>query len=127
MGYYEDYGKPAEQALEAIRRQQREEAASNYDGGKLRYDLLPADALEELVKVYTAGAEKYTDRNWEKGMAWTRAFGSLQRHAWAWMRGEDLDAESGIHHMAHAAFRCLQLLAYAKRGVGGDDRPGGGE
>ena len=106
--------------------QQRNEAADNYDGGKLRYDLLPADALEELVRVYTTGAEKYAERNWEKGMAWCRAFGSLMRHAWAWMRGEDLDPETGIHHMAHAAFRCLQLVSYAKRGVGEDDRPIGG-
>jgi hypothetical protein len=108
-----------------MNQQQRDDPADNYDGGKLRYDLLPADALEELVKVYTSGADKYHDRNWEKGMAWSRAFGSLQRHTWAWMRGEDIDPESGIHHMAHAAFRCLQLLAYAKRGVGEDDRPGG--
>jgi hypothetical protein len=65
--------------------QQRNEPADNYDAGKLRYDLLPPDALEELVRVYTVGAEKYAERNWEKGMAWCRAFGSLMRHAWAWM------------------------------------------
>jgi hypothetical protein len=138
MGLPEDYGHVPPNFARTLRdtdverdveylQQQRNEAALNYDGGKLRYDLIPADALDELAKVYTAGAEKYADRNWEAGMSWSRAFGSLMRHAWAWMRGEDIDSESGLPHMAHAAFRCLQLLAYAKRGVGGDDRPGGGE
>lgn len=103
--------------------QQKDEPAHNYDSGKLRYDLLPPDGLEELAKVYTDGPIKYAERNWEKGMSWSRAFGSLLRHAWAWMSGEDIDPESGHHHMAHAAFRCLQLVAYSKRGVGEDDRP----
>uniref|UniRef100_UPI001E4FF338 dATP/dGTP diphosphohydrolase domain-containing protein n=1 Tax=Acetomicrobium sp. S15 = DSM 107314 TaxID=2529858 RepID=UPI001E4FF338 len=39
----------------------------------LRYDLIPSDALRELAKVYTVGAEKYGERNWEKGMSWGRA------------------------------------------------------
>jgi len=102
---------------------QRQEAALNYDGGKARYDLIPADALEEIAKVYTMGAEKYADRNWEAGMSWSRAFGSLMRHAWAWMAGEDYDKESGIHHMSHAAFRCLQIISYQFRQIGTDDRP----
>ena len=44
--------------------------AMRFNAGKLRYDLLPADALERLVGVYTIGAEKYDDRNWEKGFPW---------------------------------------------------------
>jgi len=103
--------------------QQRNEAALNYDNGKARWDLVPADAIDEIVKVFTWGATKYADRNWEAGMSWGRAFGSLLRHVWAWMAGEDYDPESGLHHMGHAAFRCMQIITYHYRRIGTDDRP----
>lgn len=103
--------------------QQKVENALNYDGGKPRWDLLPYDALEEVVKVYTMGAEKYAPRNWEAGMSYSRSFGSLMRHITAFWNGEDLDQESGYHHLGHAVFRCLQLIAFTQRGVGTDDRP----
>ena len=45
--------------------------ADHHDSGKLRYDLIPVDALEAIVEVLTWGADnKYKDRNWEKGTAW---------------------------------------------------------
>lgn len=94
-----------------------------FDKGKLRYDLLAPDSLEELVKVYTKGAEKYADRNWEKGMDWHRVFGSLMRHAWKFWRGEDYDEETGCHHMAMVAWNALALCSYSLRKVGLDDRP----
>jgi hypothetical protein len=39
---------------------------TKYDGGKLRYDLIDAYALEQLAAVYTFGAKKYEDDNWRK-------------------------------------------------------------
>lgn len=114
-------------AEQARRQQQQEEPAANYDAGKTRFSLFPADALLETAKVYTMGAQKYEARNWERGMSWSRAFDSLQRHLWAWWDGESFDPESGLPHLAHVTFRALQLLAYTLRGVGTDDRPGGGE
>ena len=32
-----------------------------------RYDLIPAIPLDELARVYGRGAEKYLERNWERG------------------------------------------------------------
>ena len=107
----------------AAQMQRANEAALRYDAGKLRYDLIPADALEALAVVYTRGAAKYADRNWEKGMSYSRCFGSLMRHIWAFWRGEQWDGETGCHHMAMAAWNCFALLAYSTRGVGTDDRP----
>ena len=97
--------------------------ARKFDGDKLRFDLLPADALKELVSIYTYGAKKYADRNWEKGLDWSRPFAALQRHLWAYWGGENIDPESGLPHLAHAAWGCLALLEYARIHPGGDDRP----
>ncbi len=113
-----------EEFLDAVAKSQtKEEAALRYDVGKLRYDLVPADGLEALVKVYTKGAETYADRNWEKGMSYSRCFGSLLRHTYKWWRGEELDEETGCHHMAMAAWNALALCVYDLRKVGTDDRP----
>lgn len=98
------------------------DAALRYDTGKLRYDLLPPDAIDALVAVYTMGAQKYSDRNWEEGMKWSRVIGPLLRHAFAWMSGEDNDLESGLPHMAHVAWNALTLISYGQRKIGKDDR-----
>jgi len=81
-----------------------------YDGGKLEYGLLPPFALEETVKVLTFGAQKYERDNWQKVPdSKRRYFDALQRHLWAWKKGEQNDQESGIHHLAHAMC-CLMFL-----------------
>ena len=99
--------------------------AIKHDKDKPRFDLVPAAALEEVARVLTAGAEKYSDRNWEKGMRWGRPFASAMRHLWAWWRGEDNDPETGLSHMAHAACCVLFLLQYILHSRYGewDDRP----
>lgn len=94
------------------------------DGGKIRFGLVPHDALTETVRVYTVGAARYGDRNWERGIKFSRIFDALMRHLWAWWGGEENDPDDGLHHLAHAAWNCLTLLAYRLRGMDGfDDRP----
>lgn len=87
------------------------------DDGKLRYDLFPVEALEEITKVLNFGATKYADRSWETGMKWGRLYAALFRHMTAWWRGEDLDKETGITHLAHACCCGIFLLTYVKRGM----------
>lgn len=94
-----------------------------YDEGKVRYDLVPPLALEALAKVYTMGAAKYSPRNWEKGMDWSKCYAAAQRHLQDYWKGEDLDPESGLPHLAHAAWNCVALLEYYIREIGTDDRP----
>ena len=81
-----------------------------YDSGKLRYDLIPSESLNEFVKVLTFGAEKYTPEGWRMvDSPDSRYFAAAQRHLWAWKRGEELDEESGLPHLAHAMC-CLSFL-----------------
>lgn len=97
-------------------------AGRKNDAGKLRYDLLPCYPLEELVKVYTTGATKYTDRNWEDGIHWHRVFGALMRHAWAWWAGRKRH-EKGMHHLASVAWCALALMEYERTHPEKDTRP----
>ncbi len=82
-----------------------------FDNGKLRWDLVPYEAVEEVVKVLTFGADKYGDYNWQKVEPFQdRYFAALMRHLVAWKKGEDIDPESGVHHLSHAACNCVFLL-----------------
>lgn len=92
------------------------------DSGKPPWDLLPYDALDDVVAVLMYGATKYAPRNWEAGMRWGRLFAAAMRHMRAWWGGEDSDPETGLPHLAHAACCILFLLAYMKRKAGIDDR-----
>lgn len=93
-----------------------------FDQGKLRYDLIPHDALRQLVEIYTHGAKKYDDNNWRKGMKWGRIYGATQRHLTAFWEGEDIDPDSGLHHLAHAAWGCFALLNFIEEHKEFDDR-----
>lgn len=94
-----------------------------FDDGKLRYDLVPPEALEAVTEILTLGAQKYRDRNWETGMRWGRPFAAAMRHLWAWWRGESVDPETGKSHLAHAACNLFFLIAFERRHAGEDDRP----
>ena len=56
--------------------------------GKGRYDLIPPTALKRLAGVYERGAEKYGDRNWEKGMPIGRFLDSAIRHLYNYLEGK---------------------------------------
>jgi len=87
-----------------------ETAGRKFDGGKLEYGLIPPKALEATVDVLTFGAQKYERDNWQKVPdSKRRYFDALQRHMWAWKQGEQIDPESGKHHLAHALC-CLMFL-----------------
>lgn len=94
-----------------------------YNQGKIRYDLIPPDALEVLARIFTMGAQKYAPRNWEKGFNWMECYASLMRHAQEWNKGVDVDDESGEPHMGHVMWNAMALTAFYLRGVGVDDRP----
>lgn len=101
-----------------------------HDDSKLRYDLLPIDAMRELVYVYTIGSYKYASRNWEKGYRWGRNYAAIKRHLDAWWNGEEIDEETGSQHLAQVAWNALALLHFAlnpKKYGKWDDRPGPSE
>lgn len=79
-------------------------------------------ALKMLGLVAGMGAEKYGRNNYTLGYRWSLSFDAMLRHVLAFWAGEEKDPESGLPHMAHAAFHCLALITFAERGLGTDDR-----
>ena len=82
-----------------------------FDQGKLRYDLLPVEPIEEIVRVLTFGAEKYAPNSWQ-GVpdGENRYYAAAWRHILAWRKGERDDPESGIHHLGHAMCNLVFLM-----------------
>lgn len=81
-----------------------------YDKGKLRYDLIPAECLEQLAKIFTFGAEKYGEHNWKSLQdAQNRYYAAMERHQQSKRMGEFYD-ESGLPHSAHVAVNAMFLL-----------------
>jgi len=100
------------------------------DEGKARFELLPYEVLAAVARILTAGAKKYADRNWEKGIAYGRVFGAAQRHLTNFWNAK-LEDRDGINHadgnemdIDHAICELMFLSAYEKRGkTQFDDRP----
>jgi hypothetical protein len=98
---------------------------TKHDQGKMRWDLLPAESVEQVIEILMFGAEKYEPYNWAKGIKYSRVFAACMRHLWAWWRGETVDPESGKNHLAHACCCLFFLLSYSVRNMKQlDDRPG---
>ncbi len=89
-------------------------SALRYNVGKLRWSLVDFDALEDMVKVLEFGAKKYEDNNWKKGLKTPEIFESMMRHMTAYMRGEDVDPESGLPHTGHILCNAM-FLSYMQR------------
>lgn len=81
------------------------------DAGKARWDLVPYLALSRVVDVLTFGARKYAPENWRQlSEPRRRYFAAAMRHLIAWWRGERIDPESGLPHLACAISSLLFLL-----------------
>lgn len=85
-----------------------------YDGGKARMALLfdgCPNALEAVGQVLTFGAQKYAAHSWQTVPEGEERYKSaLLRHLLAVGKGEDIDPESNLHHLAHAACNALFIL-----------------
>ena len=75
-----------------------------------------ARALNEVVKVGTDGARKYTPKGWiqvpDGEQRYLEAFG---RHTLQLMTGEVVDKLSGSPHLAHMIWNLLAVLELQKR------------
>ena len=96
--YIHDSGERQEFATGAVRDPAK---------GKGRYDLITPHALHRLALHYEAGAAKYADRNWEKGIPASRCFDSAVRHLFKWAIGL-----SDEDHLAAAAWNLFAIMHF---------------
>jgi len=75
--------------------------------GKGRFDLVTPVGLRRVAVVYEKGAEKYAERNWEKGMPMSRCMDSALRHLNQYKEG--LRAED---HLAQACWNILTMMHF---------------
>lgn len=91
------------------------EQGIKYDAGKPRFDLIEPEFTKSVAEVLTFGAEKYAPNSWQHVEdATNRYYASLCRHLNAWRRGEKIDPESGMPHLAHVATNCMFLQHFER-------------
>lgn len=87
--------------------------------GKGHYDLITPFGIRRLAIWYELGAKKYADRNWEKGMPFSRYIDAAKRHLDKYIMGmTDED------HLAAAAWNILSIMHHEELGqMEFDDMP----
>ena len=87
------------------------EVAIKKDSEKSRVDLIDAEWLIGIGEVLKFGARKYSDNNWRGGFKYSRLIAAAFRHLLSIIKGEDIDAESGLPHVDHLAC-CVMFLSW---------------
>lgn len=79
--------------------------------GKGRFDLISPFGLQRIARWYELGSLKYAERNWEKGIPFSRCMDSAMRHLNKYMMGmTDED------HLAAAAWNVIAMMHYEETG-----------
>lgn len=83
---------------------------------------LPWKALAIVAKVIESGDQKYHQGDWimaPERVDGRRDLASALRHCGEFIEGKDVDEDSGLSPLAHAAARLLFLLEREARGIKG--------
>mgnify|MGYP003631491373 CR=1 FL=1 len=85
---------------------------------------IPKPPLYEVANALLEGALKYGAYNWRvAGVRASIYYSACGRHLDAWLEGEDIDPESGIHHVSKAIAGLLVIRDAMMAGKFSDDRP----
>lgn len=83
---------------------------------KLRWELLPLEDVEDIVRVYTAGAKKYGENKWQDLPDGIRRYkAALLRHLVEFDKGNEIDEETGCFHLAQCAWNAIAMLHISKQ------------
>jgi hypothetical protein len=92
------------------RMQETTGAQRDTNDGKGRFDLIAPEPLRRLAELYQRGAEKYGDRNWEKGINLSRYIDSALRHINDYQAGDRSE-----DHLISAAWNLFSFVATEDR------------
>jgi len=92
------------------------------------FHFIPPIAEMILGQAMADGGVKYGAMNWrEKTVSSSVYYSAMRRHLSAWLDGENVALDSGVHHLGHVMASCAILLDAAASGKLNDDRPIPGE
>jgi hypothetical protein len=95
---------------------------TKYDEGKPDFTLIPQEALLEVAKVFTYGANKYSQDNYSLGTNYRRYIAAANRHINQWLRNQDIDEETQTNHLSNAIASLMMVLDNQLTNKGTDDR-----
>jgi hypothetical protein len=79
--------------------------------GKGRFDLVSPFAIKRIALHYENGAKKYSDRNWEKGIPFSRYLDSALRHINQYTMGMENE-----DHLAAACWNLIAIMHHQELG-----------
>jgi hypothetical protein len=94
-------------------------SGAKLDSGKSKTGLMVSGfalALADVAEVTTYGANKYTANGWvnvPNGI--DRYTDALYRHLFLYSSGQNLDSESNLTHLSHAAWNILAIIELTER------------
>lgn len=104
--------KKLNEKVKIAKENMNKEYAHKHDKGKLQWNLLPINEVEEIVKVFDYGLQKYGKRNcWQLvENPKIRYENALYRHFAEYLKGNKFDEESGLSHLSHLVTNGLFLM-----------------
>lgn len=91
---------------------------------KPQLQLIPPALNAETAKALQRGADKYGPWNWRENKVEIMTYlGAMKRHIDALINGEDIDPDTGAHHLGCVAAGCGIVLDARQHGTLVDNRP----
>lgn len=78
--------------------------------GKGRFDLIPDIPLTRLANIFQGGGKNHGDRNWEKGLPFSRLIDSATRHLVQYKMSKYIPKLREEDHLGQAAWNIFALM-----------------
>jgi len=86
-----------------------------HNSGKPKWSMVHFKSIEELPRVLEFGSIKYDRGNWMLGLDLNEIKDSMQRHLAELIDGNELDEESGLHHIGHIMCNCMFYMYHKNK------------
>jgi len=87
-----------------------------FNNGKIDLTQCPETIIYAIAATFMKNSDKhggkYPNFNWRRGMDHSKPMACLMRHMMSYQAGEDLDPESGLPHLWHAACNLAMLIEF---------------
>jgi hypothetical protein len=101
--------------MKQSRTEQQKGMSQRHNSGKVQTREVDPAFILGIGEVLTKSREKYDAFNWQKPTKLSTPYESLFRHLMAFQMGEDVDKESGKHHLLHCATNLMFMYYHITR------------